>query len=211
MQQSISSTIAKNLLQIKAIKLSPHSPFTWASGIQSPIYCDNRISLAFPKIRKNIIDGFVNLAEQYSFDAIVGVATAGIPHGVLLAEALGLPFAYVRAKSKEHGRQNLIEGDLAIGSKVLVIEDLISTGGSCLSAVTALKQHGLEPIAVLAIFQYGFPFAEKAFEEQDMTFETLTDYATLLNVAIENGYIDASEQSILSSWSADPHNWTPTK
>jgi orotate phosphoribosyltransferase len=211
LQQSISSTIAKNLLQIKAIKLSPHSPFTWASGIQSPIYCDNRISLAFPQIRKNIIDGFVNLAEQYSFDAIVGVATAGIPHGVLLAEALGLPFAYVRAKSKEHGRQNLIEGDLAIGSKVLVIEDLISTGGSCLSAVTALKQHGLEPIAVLAIFQYGFSFAEKAFEEQDMTFETLTDDPTLLNVAIENGYIDASEQSILSSWSVDPHNWTPIK
>ncbi len=208
MALTLDQQIAKKLLQIKAIKLSPQKPFTWASGIQSPIYCDNRLTLSYPEVRKTILEGFVEKSKQYDFDAVVGVATAGIPHGMMLAQALDVPFAYVRSKSKDHGRQNQLEGELKVGSKALVIEDLISTGGSCLKAVEALKQHGIETEAVLAIFQYGFPFATEAFNEKDTTFETLTDYSTLLRIAEELEYISKTEQQTLADWQQDPHNWS---
>lgn len=202
--------IAEKLLQIKAIKLSPQKPFTWASGIQSPIYCDNRLTLSYPEVRKIILKSFVEKSKHYDFDAVVGVATAGIPHGMMLAQALDVPFAYVRSKSKEHGRQNQLEGELKIGTKALVIEDLISTGGSCLKAVDALKQHGIETEAVLAIFQYGFSFAKDAFVKKDTTFETLTNYTTLLAMAAELEYISTVEQQTLTEWQHDPHHWKPS-
>ncbi len=211
MSKQIDKEIAKYLLQIQAVKLSPANPFTWASGMQSPIYCDNRITLSHPQVRKQIISGFVNRASRYDFDAVVGVATAGIPHGALLANALDVPFAYVRSKSKAHGRQNQLEGELASGSKVLVIEDLISTGGSALKAVDALGQHGIITRAVLAIFTYGFPFAESAFAEKDTTFETLTNYPTLIEIAQELEYINSEQFLTLSEWSKDPHNWSMPK
>lgn len=210
MALTLDRQIAQNLLQIKAIKLSPQKPFTWASGIQSPIYCDNRLTLSYPEVRKIILKSFVEKSKHYDFDAVVGVATAGIPHGMMLAQALDVPFAYVRSKSKAHGRQNQLEGELKVGTKVLVIEDLISTGGSCLKAVDALKQHGIETEAVLAIFQYGFPFAKDAFIEKDTTFETLTDYTTLLAIAAELEYISTTEQQTLTEWQHDPHHWKPS-
>lgn len=207
MYKESSSNIAKSLLEIQAIKLSPSNPFTWASGIQSPIYCDNRVTLSFPKVRTMIADAFAQACQEYDFDAVVGVATAGIPHGMLLAQQLGVPFAYIRSKAKAHGRQNQLEGHLDVGSRVIVIEDLISTGGSCLAAVDALKANGIETVVVLAIFTYGFPFALEAFNKKDTAFETLTDYSTMLQVASEMDYIDADTVSTLDNWRLDPHNW----
>jgi len=208
LEASRSSKIAKSLLEINAIKLNPKNPFTWASGIQSPIYCDNRVTLSHPEIRTYIAESFAELCADYEYDAVVGVATAGIPHGMLLAQILGVPFAYVRSKSKAHGRQNQLEGDLPLGSRVIVIEDLISTGGSSLAAVDALKTCGVETVIVLAIFQYGFPFALEAFNKKDTGFATLTDYGVLLDVASELEYISSSEIQTLKDWRIDPHNWT---
>ncbi len=208
-QKESSSNIAKSLLEIDAVKLSPEKPFTWASGIQSPIYCDNRITLSYPKVRKMIAHSFAQACQEYEFDAVVGVATAGIPHGMLVAEALEVPFAYVRSKAKVHGRQNMLEGKLDVGSKVIVIEDLISTGGSSLKAVDALKTHGIETEVVLAIFQYGFPFALEAFNKKDTAFETLTDYGTMIDVAAELDYVQPETIDTLKEWRLDPHNWSP--
>ena len=207
MQATRSSKIAKSLLEINAIKLNPENPFTWASGIQSPIYCDNRVTLGYPEIRTHIAESFAELCTDYEYDAIVGVATAGIPHGMLLAQQLGVPFAYIRSKSKAHGRQNQLEGDLPVGSRVIVIEDLISTGGSALAAVDALKSCGIETVVVLAIFQYGFPFALEAFNKKDTGFDTLTDYNVLLDVASDLDYISTDAIQTLKNWRTDPHNW----
>ena len=207
MQATRSSKIAKSLLEINAIKLNPENPFTWASGIQSPIYCDNRVTLGYPEIRTHIAESFAELCTDYEYDAIVGVATAGIPHGMLLAQQLGVPFAYIRSKSKAHGRQNQLEGDLPVGSRVIVIEDLISTGGSALAAVDALKSCGIETVVVLAIFQYGFPFALEAFNKKDTGFDTLTDYNVLLDVASDLAYISTDAIQTLKNWRTDPHNW----
>lgn len=199
--KNLAAGVAQRLLQINAIKLSPQNPFTWASGMKSPIYCDNRIVLSYPAIRSYIIEGFKEKASTFPVaDKIAGVATAGIPHGALLADKMQLPFVYVRSKAKGHGRQNLIEGELKGNEKVLVIEDLISTGGSCLKAVDALKERGVEVVGVLAIFTYGFQKAVDAFAEAGVPFATLSDYDTLVNEAIEANYVTQGDLATLREW-----------
>lgn len=205
---NIEKEIARQLLQIKAIKLSPQKPFTWASGIKSPIYCDNRIITSYPAVRRLVIDCFVEKSKAFEpFEAIAGVATGGISHGVLLAERLNLPFIYVRSKAKEHGRQNLIEGELPAGTKVLVIEDLISTGGSSLTAVEALRDGGLEVVGLIAIFTYGFEQAIRAFQEADCKIDTLSNYAALLEEAAVTHYIQTNELQTLQEWRQNPQAW----
>lgn len=201
-------TIAEKLLQIKAIKLNSQNPFTWASGIKSPIYCDNRISLSFPDIRNLIKRSLAELSKEFSaFDYIAGVATAGIAHGVLLADELNKPFIYVRSKAKEHGRQNLIEGRLAPKMKVLVVEDLISTGGSSLQAVQALRENDNGVVGVIAIFSYNFPQAEAAFKRAKCPFKTLSNYPVLIEKAKELGYLTSEEVNILLEWHKAPDLW----
>jgi orotate phosphoribosyltransferase len=205
---SLSASVAAQLLQIKAVKLSPNEPFIWASGMLSPIYCDNRIALSHPSARNIIKAALVQKSGEFApFDVVAGVATAGIPHGALLADALELPFVYVRASAKDHGRKNLIEGELPAQAKVLVIEDLISTGGSCLKAVDALHESGAQVIGVLAIFQYGFEEATRLFAEKDLPFATLTDYSALIQQAIEMGYIAPQDMAILEKWRNNPQGW----
>lgn len=205
----IAFEIAKKLLQIKAIKLSPQSPFTWASGLKSPIYCDNRIVLSHPDIRNFIIEQFIQSAISFQpFDTIAGVATAGIPHGALIADRMGLPFVYIRSKAKSHGRQNLIEGELKGGENVLVVEDLISTGGSCLQAVEALRNAQCEVKGVLAIFTYGFEQAKEAFSNANCSFKTLSNYSALLKEALKINYITSDEYELLKSWSKAPKKWS---
>ncbi|MCB9319173.1 MAG: orotate phosphoribosyltransferase [Lewinellaceae bacterium] len=205
--ENLAQEIARSLLQINAIKLSPQKPFTWASGIQSPIYCDNRIALSYPAVRNQIVHGFAQLAQSMDFDAVAGVATAGIPWGALLADRLSLPFLYVRSKPKEHGRQNRIEGMLEEGQKILVTEDLISTGGSSLQAVDALREQGAEVISILAIFSYQFDEARQAFKDQNCNHQTLSNYTALLSVANELNYINAADLTALQKWSTNPRAW----
>jgi len=193
--------LAGKLLQIKAIKLRPHHPFTWASGILSPIYCDNRLLLSHPDFRDEVVEQLVQASKHFGpFDAVAGVATAGIPHGTLLADRLHKPFAYVRSKPKKHGRQNLIEGHLPEGSKVLLVEDLISTGGSSLQAVEALRQANLQVCGVLALFSYGFRQTKERFEQADCPLYCLSTYEKLLEKAVEERYIDEEELQILNQW-----------
>lgn len=200
--------IAEMLLQINAIKLSPQNPFTWASGIKSPIYCDNRIVLSHPDVRNFVADSFIEASKSFApFDVIAGVATAGIAHGAILAYKMNLPFIYVRDKSKSHGRQNQIEGELPAHSRVLVIEDLISTGKSSLAAIDPLRTAGASIAAVMAIFSYQLPIAENAFRDAEVAFTTLSDYTTLLDIAIRNNYITEAEKVLLSTWRKDPENW----
>lgn len=202
--------VARRLLQIKAIKLSPQKPFTWASGLLSPIYCDNRIILSFPSVRRFVIEQFIARSGAFGpFDVVAGVATAGIPHGILLADRLDKPFIYVRSKAKGHGRQNQIEGQLEAGARVLVIEDLISTGGSSLQAVQTLRQAGAQVLGVLAIFTYGFAQAEQTFNEAACSFRTLTNYPTLLAEAREQQYISDAEAALLEDWRQAPQKWSP--
>lgn len=199
--KDLAAGVAQRLLQINAIKLSPQNPFTWASGMKSPIYCDNRIVLSYPDIRTYIIEGFKTTAGDFpAVDKIAGVATAGIPHGALLADKMALPFVYVRSKAKGHGRQNLIEGELKGNEKVLVIEDLISTGGSCLKAVDALQERGVEVVGVLAIFTYGFQKAVNAFAKAGIPFATLSDYDTLVDEAVKANYVTADDLQTLRAW-----------
>lgn len=205
---SIASELANKLLQIKAIRLSPQNPFTWASCWKSPIYCDNRIILSHPALRRFVVQGFVELARSMPpFDAVAGVATAGIAHGVLLAEALDLPFVYVRAKAKEHGRRNMIEGELQPGSRVLVVEDLISTGGSCLAAVEALRDAGAEVAGVTAVFSYGFAEADAAFAAAGCPWATLSHYNVLIEAAQELGVVSAADMEMLRDWRSRPAEW----
>ena len=204
----IASGTAERLLQINAIKLSPQNPFTWASGILSPIYCDNRIILSYPAIRRFIIQNMVVRSKEFDgFTAIAGVATAGIAHGALLANELDLPFAYVRSKAKAHGRQNLIEGELPKDAKVLVVEDLISTGGSSMKAVEALRENGHNVIGVLAIFSYGLQSAIDVFEKGNCPFKTLSNYDVLLERALETKYIEQNDLQTLKEWKKNPTNW----
>jgi len=201
--------VAKKLLQIKAIKLSPQKPFTWASGWRSPIYCDNRTLLSFPEVRSFVVDQFVEASKGFEpFDAVAGVATAGIPHGALLADRLQSPFIYVRSKVKAHGRQNRIEGKLDKGQRVLVIEDLISTGGSSIEAVEALREAGAEVVGVLAIFTYGFDRAVQTFAEAGCYFQTLSNYDILLAEAADQKYITTEEQQLLAKWRKSPDTWS---
>jgi orotate phosphoribosyltransferase len=205
---ALENEIARNLLQIKAIKLNPQNPFTWASGMRSPIYCDNRVSLSHPQNRNVIVQGLVTTSLEFgTIDAVCGVATAGIAHGALLADRLNLPFAYVRSSAKSHGRQNLIEGELTAGQKVLVIEDLISTGGSSLEAVSVLREHGINVVGVLAIFDYGFQKAKDNFQKADCVYKTLSHYDVLLSEALAMHYISEEEKSILASWRQNPEQW----
>lgn len=197
----VAEEIARRLLQINAIKLNPQSPFTWASGIQSPIYCDNRITLSYPSVRAFIRQSLAKASEELPVcEVVAGVATAGIAQGLLLAEERQLPFIYVRNKAKGHGRQNLIEGHLPEGSRVLVVEDLISTGGSSLQAVEALRSAGAVVVGVLAIFTYGFERASKAFEAANCPLVTLSNYDVLIREAVEIGYIQENELQLLQSW-----------
>ena len=200
---------AELLLQINAIKLNPQTPFLWASGWKSPIYCDNRITLSFPPIRNFLRDEFAkNIEEKFGKpDVIAGVATGAIGIGILVAEKLGLPFVYVRPEPKKHGRQNQIEGFLDKGQNVVVVEDLISTGKSSLQAVEALRENGANIKVMAAIFSYGFEIAETNFKNENVELFTLSNYENLLNLALEKGYITEKEQEILSEWRKNPSEW----
>jgi orotate phosphoribosyltransferase len=194
--------LAKKLLEIKAVELRPNDFFTWASGIKSPIYCDNRSILSYPEIRTFLKKIFVkHIIENYpQTTSIAGVATGAIAIGALIADEMKLPFVYVRPKAKEHGRQNQIEGKIIPNSKVLVIEDLISTGGSSISAIEALKNENVEILGLLAIFSYEFDIAIENFKKAEIKFETLTNYSTLIQVANEENYIKKDEIEILNNW-----------
>jgi len=200
---------AKLLLQIQAIKLQANDPFTWASGWKSPIYCDNRISLSYPEIRDFLKNEFVSdiKANYADVEVIAGVATGAIAMGVLIAEALHIPFVYVRPEPKKHGRQNQIEGFLAPQKKVLVIEDLISTGKSSINAVKALQQAGANVLGMYAIFTYDFPQAKALFEAEKINLKTLSSYEYLLIQASESGAISELEAALLTSWRENPSKW----
>lgn len=201
--------VASSLLETGAVRIQPDQPFTWASGLRSPIYCDNRILLSYPEIRTGLIDFMVKVIKDFEFfDTIAGVATAGIPHGALLADRLKLPFAYIRSKPKEHGRQNLIEGHINNHASVLVVEDLISTGMSSLQAVEAVRQVPASVAGVLAIFQYGIPKAKTAFADAKCPFKTLTDFDTIIQVAADRQLIGAHHLDVLRQWAADPQAWS---
>ncbi|HNE51174.1 MAG: orotate phosphoribosyltransferase [Chitinophagales bacterium] len=206
---SFKEKLAEQLLTIKAIQIQPQAPFTWASGLQSPVYCDNRKLLSYPDIRNMVKNGLVELAKEYfpETECIAGVATAGIPHGALLADALELPFVYVRSKPKEHGLSNTIEGDLRHGARVLVVEDTISTGGSSLKAVNDLRKSGAEVVGMVAIYKYGFENARQRFEDAGVVLKTLTNYDFLLRAAIQTGYISKDELDTLNEWRANPTEW----
>jgi orotate phosphoribosyltransferase len=200
---------AEYLLQIKAIKLQPSNPFTWASGWKSPIYCDNRKTLSFPEVRSFICESFALMVKTLYPDAglIAGVATGAIAHGALAADRLGLPFIYVRSGAKEHGLGNQIEGYFEPGQKVVVIEDLISTGGSSLNAVTALRESGCEVLGMVAIFTYEFKKATDAFAAGNCKLNTLSNYSVLVDTAVKTGYIGQAEVDTLRNWRMDPANW----
>ena len=201
--------VAEKLLQINAIKLNPGQPFTWASGWKSPIYCDNRRVLSFPYIREFIKSEMCNVIFEQFPDAalLAGVATAGIAWGAMAADQLKLPFIYVRPKPKEHGLGNQIEGFYEAGKQVVVIEDLVSTGKSSLQVVDVLQESGLEVIGMVSIFNYGFDAAEKAFKSRNLRYFSLTNYPTLINLAIEKAIVSSEQEGILLNWSSDPSNW----
>ena len=199
----------KELLQINTIKLQPSNPFTWASGWKAPIYCDNRKILSYPETRTFIRDQFVKIIkEKYpEVEMIAGVATGAIAHGVLVAQEMGLPSIYVRSKPKNHGLENLIEGDLRPGQKVVIIEDLVSTGKSSLNAAKAISDFGGDVLGMVAIFTYGFPIATKNFEKAGIELTTLSNYQVLINLAKENGDIKESDMESLNQWRKDPEHW----
>ena len=203
--------IAEKLLQVKAVQLNPKQPYTWASGWKSPIYCDNRKVLSFPYIRDFIKSELCNVIFEKFEDAAIlaGVATAGIPWGAMAADQLKLPFIYVRPKPKEHGLGNQIEGEYTKGQKVLVIEDLVSTGKSSLQAVDALLEKGLEVIGMVSIFNYGFSTAKDQFKTRKLNYYSLTDYPTLIQLALQNGMVGEEESILLNQWRKDPANWAP--
>lgn len=205
----ISLTVAKQLLDIKAIRLQPTNPFTWASGWKSPIYCDNRKALSYSAARTYIKESFAKIAkEKYAdFDVVAGVATGAIAQGALVADLLNKPFIYVRSAPKNHGMENLIEGDLQAGQKVLVIEDLISTGGSSLKAVEALRNAGAEVVGMLAIFTYGFQKAVDAFADAKVELTTLSNYNDMIQAAVESGYVTAADIDTLKEWRKSPDTW----
>jgi len=202
--------VADFLLQINAVKLQPSNPFKWASGWNSPIYCDNRKILAYPKIREFIKNEFISLIKEFDTPTcIAGVATGGIAIGAIVAEKLGLPFCYVRSESKSHGMKNNIEGDLKQEDKVFVIEDLISSGKSSIKAVRDLKEFGVEITGLGAIFTYGFEVSENNFSEESCSFKTLSNYSALLETALKNNYISNEELETLVKWRNSPSTWTP--
>lgn len=200
---------AEKLLQIKALQINLQKPYTWASGWHSPVYCDNRKVLSYPYVRDFVKSELANMVLEHYPDAevIAGVATAGIAHGVMAADLLKLPFIYVRSKPKEHGMGNQIEGVLQEGQKVVVIEDLISTGKSSLQVVDALRENGAEVLGMCGLFTYGFPVADKAFEDAEVSLHTISNYKALMEVAEEQKLVQPEEQSVLEQWRIDPGNW----
>ncbi|WP_427814128.1 orotate phosphoribosyltransferase [Enterococcus sp. 22-H-5-01] len=205
----IAEQIAKDLLSIKAVTLSPNEPFTWASGLKSPIYCDNRVTMSYPKVRREIAQG---LADKIKItfpdvEVIAGTATAGIPHAAWVAEILDLPMVYIRSKAKDHGRGNQIEGRITDKQKMVVIEDLISTGGSVLEAVAAAKREGADVLGVAAIFTYELSKGKTNFENAELPLITLTNYSTLIESALTEKYIDQNQLELLKKWRQNPENW----
>lgn len=207
--EATAGNVAEMLLKIQAIKLNTEKPFTWSSGWKSPIYCDNRLSLSFPEIRTAIKHGLAEAIRNHfaGAQAVAGVATAGIAQGALVADVLNLPFLYVRPKPKDHGMENLIEGKITKGQKVIVIEDLVSTGGSSLKAVQALREAGFEVVGMACIFNYGFDVATNNFKDADVDLVSLSDYGHLLNVALRDKYITENEMISLKAWRVDPAGW----
>ena len=207
--EDLKKIFAGKLLDIKAIKLQPNAPFTWASGWKSPFYCDNRKTLSYHDVRSFVKLELVHaiLANFPEATAVAGVATGAIAQGALVAEELAMPYAYVRPKPKDHGMKNQIEGELPEGSKVVVVEDLISTGGSSLKAVAALREAGFEVVGMVASYTYGFPVAEEAFKEANVRLVTLTDYQNVVEKALEIGYIAKEDVPMLDEWRRDPANW----
>ena len=203
--------LAEKLLNISAIKLQPDMPFTWASGWNSPIYTDNRKTLSYPELRTFIKTEICRLIMENfgKIDAVAGVATGAIAQGALVADMLGLPYVYVRSAPKDHGLENLIEGNLTLGQKVIVIEDLISTGKSSLKAAEAIRMAGAEVVGMVAMFTYGFPVAEKAFKDAGIKLMTLSNYEAMLDVALETGFIGQKDIKTLQEWREDPANWAP--
>lgn len=206
----IAGHIATSLLDIEAVTLRPHSPFTWTSGILSPIYCDNRLTMSYPEIRGAIADGFTALiSEKFpEVEVVAGTATAGIPHAAWVSERLNLPMIYVRDKAKGHGKENQIEGLLKPGQKVVVIEDLISTGGSSIKAAEAVQASGGEVLGVAAIFSYQLERAVQAFAQANLPLHTLTNYSILLQAAVEKGYIQEQDLEQLQAWRKDPSSYS---
>jgi orotate phosphoribosyltransferase len=206
---TLETIFAAKLLDVKAIKLQPENPFTWASGWKSPFYCDNRKTLSFPALRTFVKTELTRLVMENfpEADAVAGVATGAIAQGALVADELGMPFAYVRSKPKDHGLANLIEGELPAGAKVVVVEDLISTGGSSLKAVEALRNAGFEVVGMVASYTYGFDVAKKAFEDAKVTLMTLTNYEAVLEAALNTGYISQEQIPTLNEWRSNPSEW----
>ncbi|MBK9354624.1 MAG: orotate phosphoribosyltransferase [Bacteroidetes bacterium] len=206
---SLAEQLIDNLLQIKAIRMSPQNPFTWASGWKSPVYCDNRKILSYPIVRDLVKGGIYEMAKnQFSdFNCIAGVATAGIAWGAILADQLNLPFVYVRSKPKEHGMKNTIEGDLPENARVLVVEDVISTGMSSLQAVDDLRAQSAQIIGMLAIYTYGFPMAIEKFEQKEVVLKTLTNYEVLTKIALKKGFIEKDVLETLILWRNNPDTW----
>lgn len=201
--------VASKLLEIQAIKLNHQQPFTWASGWKSPIYCDNRLSLSYPAIRSYIRNSLVSAVRESfpSVECIAGVATAGVPQGAMVADTLELPYVYVRPKPKDHGMGNLIEGKVTLGQKVVLVEDLISTGGSSLKAAQAMREAGFQVLGMVAIFTYGFEIATRNFEEADIKLVCLSDFNALLKEAVAKKYLDNDQLVYVKSWRLDPANW----
>ncbi len=207
--KTLEKIFAGKLLKVKAIKLQPTNPFTWASGWKSPFYCDNRKTLSYPDLRNFVkIEISRLILERFQeVDAIAGVATGAIPQGALVADLLNLPFVYVRSKPKDHGLENLIEGELRPGMKVVVVEDLISTGGSSLKAVEAIRSNGCEVVGMVAAYTYGFDIAAEAFKNAKVQLVTLTNYEAVVEEAVRIGYIDADDVQVLNEWRKDPAHW----
>jgi orotate phosphoribosyltransferase len=202
--------IAEKLLEINAVALKPQNPFTWTSGLRSPIYCDNRLTLSYPKVRRAIASGLEKLIGEHFPEAevIAGTATAGIPHAAWVSELMDLPMCYVRSKAKGHGKGNQIEGKAEKGQKVVVVEDLISTGGSVITAVQALREAGCDVLGAVSIFTYGLEKGREAFEQEGIVAASLTDFTTLVEVAISNGFISEEHQESLHAWSLNPAEWS---
>lgn len=206
---NLAVAVAKDLLEIEAVFLSPNEPFTWASGIKSPIYCDNRITISYPKVRKQIAQGLADkIKDQFpDVEVIAGAATGGVPHAAWVADILDLPMVYIRSKAKDHGKGNQIEGRIQKGQKMVIIEDLISTGGSVLGTAKAAANEGAEVLGVAAIFTYELPKGQRNFEEAGVPLVTLTNYSTLIEAALESNYINEADLKLLKKFKEDPENW----
>ncbi|MGO2083779.1 orotate phosphoribosyltransferase [Vagococcus sp.] len=209
MRKNKMKKIAEQLLSIKVVALSPNEPFTWASGLKSPIYCDNRLTMSYPEVRREIAQNLARkIKETYpGVEVIAGTATAGIPHAAWVAEILDLPMVYIRGKAKDHGKKNQIEGRITLQQKMVVIEDLISTGGSVIEACEAAKEEGADVLGVMAIFTYQLPKGVENFKKAELEVVTLTNYTELLEVALEHRYIKANDLDVLKSWKSNPAEW----